>query len=1236
MHNIMDHNQDPEFKQQQDDEEPPPVIPVNRNVQLLDTSSSSSTTTKPVVVEGSTTTTSSSSTSKGGGVVTTNSLDLRKIPPADILLRTVAEYPSQHESSSDCEDDNYNIYNLKRVKPNTHHRGGKKNNRKMVKNGNNSVSKTTATRYNSSEDGAGGNNNNNNNNGSERIVRISTNVSSINDDGTTTEHNNNDYYYGDKANNNTKSSTTSSTKCSSLGSIVSMCFLNPKHRMKTQLMISFGTVNILTILIIIATCMGVGTYLGDTIKGINQNAFERKLVPEVQSRAVRYLAESLEQQLMPLNMISIIVEATMDRFQGYPTTLWSEHQQVPFRDVISKKFVYPIINDEPMLLNWQIPSDDITEENYHEHVQQLRWDHFYKYQTASTTANAVFHMQGTCDPNVTDVTEQYYFDNCTFANNDVTTGGVINPVPSTYPIYQKGKDLIPVLKAVFESKKEIQDLGIYFANMGAGATISFPAYPLNTQSEYESIGCDWMKELNPFDPRLGPIATDEEIERCHESGTMVPTTLYNPMEAGPLCRKAALNPHLTIVDSIEDSWNPGVVNLFMVRAIYDRQTKAFIGCGLMANTLSMLDDRLQEYVVGENSAISLVKFDDVGTVLASTTMRNNATRQASNSSDDTTSSGTSGGLPTIEELNVGISRESYQDLYTMVQYDSLWDPHHVRQQYASYSRLEDQYLVAVAPIPRVPDEYDPDYKPEWLAVVSMSTDYVFRGVDNLDEQVNDHLRKTFQYALIVAVVGCLLATMVIIFVSNTLTAPLHYINDATDQIVKGIGDKKEKNRFSYTMGRTNSNEIDEEADDAKDESKSNNRNDELLQTNSIKSEYVPPACSPDTELTDVMNEFNKMVEGFSGSMLAKSEKSKRVEVRNRFDLRMEFSDLYASRKDPAFKYTLDVGQYMDEEDEYDEYGFAHFSSVLTKSGQSVCSSSKSIHFIDTSKPKKRWWTSRLFLWTVALIVTPLLLTTVTISAAVMNTIRIEFDEGVDSAKDYFVRVELFSLQVYAKHRAELVAEMVAWPVRDLYLITRYYHWLFFGGVARADSYTEMVTAADACKIYEEPRSECPEKEEIRTCDCQWNIEGATCQEYPEGSRHLQRAHYTVEASDALPDGDRNITRYPEHSTSPSTTSFWSDMTTLPGWEKGSSAAGHDTLYDRLRVTSAMPLLPVLYNYVPGGGTAKYLGFEADGLFVGYEGCDGGGALGSFWVANEGAAALRPELCPVGKHGYDPR
>eukprot|EP00957_Ditylum_brightwellii_P103748 7903497-Ditylum_brightwellii.AAC.1 len=138
-------------------------------------------------------------------------------------------------------------------------------------------------------------------------------------------------------------------------------------------------------------------------------------------------------------------------------------------------------------------------------------------------------MQGVCNPTLTDPSDAAYWPNCTDANNDIATGGVIAPSQTTKQIHRKGSNLIPLLKAIFKAKEEIRDLGLYFANSGAGASVNCPQVAFVANSPYVSIGCDWMKATNPYN-KSKTIGTQEMINRCHGEGVVVNSRIYNPLE----------------------------------------------------------------------------------------------------------------------------------------------------------------------------------------------------------------------------------------------------------------------------------------------------------------------------------------------------------------------------------------------------------------------------------------------------------------------------------------------------------------------------------------------------------------------------------------------------------------------------------------------------------------------------------------------------------------------------------
>lgn len=137
-----------------------------------------------------------------------------------------------------------------------------------------------------------------------------------------------------------------------------------------------------------------------------------------------------------------------------------------------------------------------------------------------------------------------------------------------------------------------------------------------------------------------------------------------------------------------------------------------------------------------------------------------------------------------------------------------------------------------------------------------------------------------------------------------------------------------------------------------------------------------------------------------------------------------------------------------------------------------------------------------------------------------------------------------------------------------------------------------------------------------------------------------------QADDIGRTGVRYKTSYPELATTPSTVSWWNDTVYMPGHEKLGLAGGYKTTYDRVRVTAAMGIVAFpVYNYNPGFGEesnlATYVGFEADGMMTGFQGCSQGHAISwPFWksgnASGNGGAELRPKLCPQGKYGYDAR
>jgi hypothetical protein len=423
--------------------------------------------------------------------------------------------------------------------------------------------------------------------------------------------------------------------------LLRMLCLRPGYSLRTQLMLSFGTINAITVTIVVAVCIIVIVLAGENIKATNEESFQN-LGRESQGRTATYLADVLYQRMFPFDVVDITVEATQDRFSGYPN---DSDDEVPFLDMDSQTRKYPVFG-QPMPLEWQL-KPNVNEDNYEEHLQKRK---FYRNRPVST-ANAAFLVQGICDPSVTDPTADEFWPNCTDANNDMATGGVVAPSPTTEQIYRKGKDLVPLLKALFESREGIRDIGIYFSNSGAGASITYPHYAVNKSSSYISAGCDWMKEANPYNESRS-IGTQEMIERCHLENENVSTRVYNPLERS-WCMKQALNPSTFDATSVLDSWDNGKSLLLAIgRAVYDRLTNEFIACTFVGIPLADIEEEFRKAKFTNQSEVSFIRWDEFGIILAS-------------SKPDVASISQS-----VYLAGLGLTQGSYEELQNLVDYSS--------------------------------------------------------------------------------------------------------------------------------------------------------------------------------------------------------------------------------------------------------------------------------------------------------------------------------------------------------------------------------------------------------------------------------------------------------------------------------------------------------------------------------------------------------------------------------------
>lgn len=359
-----------------------------------------------------------------------------------------------------------------------------------------------------------------------------------------------------------------------------------------------------------------------------------------------------------------------------------------------------------------------------------------------------------------------------------------------------------------------------------------------------------------------------------------------------------------------------------------------------------------------------------------------------------------------------------------------------------------------------------------------------------------------------------------------------------------------------------------------------------------------------------------------------------------------FSDLYNSREeDKSFPFSYNGGGRAKKEVEEDGFG----QKLKLNRGRNVHKNeekaSEATSLYPTSKEiQTTVWTSPLFWSIVTFIICPLLIFSLIISVVVLTKIS-TFPELLEPVKEDFI--SLYDNYLYSSTalRASLASSYTELVARDLHVITRYATWLFFAALNTTDSHVDMVGGAEECKSTQAGDTCGWLKGQPCDCDWGWHKEGEICTNYDErDSRPLQKLHVASQKDDAWPDGTRNYTSSPPASSE--ATNWWTDLSEMPG-SSIVTDTNYGTSFHRAKTASAMAsvLIP-FYNILldmspPGLPEVPYLAlmFENDGMVVGFSGCTPfSAAVSPFWSSSEanGGAQLQPNLCPLGKYGYDPR
>eukprot|EP00520_Triparma_pacifica_P008837 CAMPEP_0118669550 /NCGR_PEP_ID=MMETSP0785-20121206/20964_1 /TAXON_ID=91992 /ORGANISM="Bolidomonas pacifica, Strain CCMP 1866" /LENGTH=1805 /DNA_ID=CAMNT_0006564247 /DNA_START=118 /DNA_END=5535 /DNA_ORIENTATION=+ len=969
--------------------------------------------------------------------------------------------------------------------------------------------------------------------------------------------------------------------------------------LRTQLLLYFGAtagiaVGLCAIIAILTT-----TSLGSQVKTDARSALSSQAKSNL-AWASTYASETLSAKLSNLDgMASFMQQVTMDRFVGYPdNSEYANDGFVPFKDSVTDKNKYPLAWPHRVPLDWEVVSN-VNTANAEEHLRD-RWSEFEHFSRMST-ASAMYRVQGACNPAANDSSDPEYYPGCTTAHNDMTTGGVVAPTSTNELIEKKSRDLTPFLKMLFESTPDVKGVGMYFSNSGAGSVTYYPAVVIDgTVDTYESIGCDWASATNP---RTGnPILSASERANCHPYGQQVVQREYNPMERG-WCRDQVLAGiesefgMATFTGPFKDAWSPDLYLILVGRAVFDRKTGEFITCLEASITLEQLNEIVNAVEIGQTSTSTLIKND--GTVVASSSGSSGWTFELNQQVTElrVEVNGKSG-------VSIGVNQGTLESMTNIFDFSqSSWDPAEAKAKYQNTIYVNDGRMLSVYPVPAVPEVYDPNYAPIYLMIISIEEEEILSQADSMDDAIDDDISTISTTVGLVCAGGLIFVFGFIWAISYFLTTPLSWMEGLADKVVNNAG---------------------------------SNLGDGLDPHSDPHVRF-----SPQTEVMDLVKEFKVMIMEFGGSGAAKAHKHEVFEIKNP----CAFTDTQKKRFEKISSYGYEnVGR---------NAPIPEATVSTTRRAANVAKRDESI------------FKSPLFGYIVSLIVFPLLATLLIISITTILSLQSDLPLWLKDVEAASVSLERDSVKTAASLRSTYVREVISEPVRDLHFHTRFASWLYFGGIERSDGFTELTMVSETCKNYNVGLCPATQSNEI-PCDCSWfdvidyNKGGGTdagrqCTTSLESSqtrlydmRASQRQQVAISKDDADPTtGDRGESTYPSHSGSPDTTNWYNDVSQLPGASKGSTAAGYATTYDRVRVYSAMaPVELAIYNYDVSPDFTKLhstmIGYEADGSMMRFDGCslDSVGYTAHFRRGNRadgnGAAEVRPNLCPENSYGYDAR
>lgn len=678
--------------------------------------------------------------------------------------------------------------------------------------------------------------------------------------------------------------TSSSASHSHNRNPITCCLLKPTWSLRRQVLFSFGITGVVTTALVVFMACICAIRAGHLVQAEARNFMRQEVIDSI-SNSSRYAAETFGQELDHLRgTVSLLVEVVRDRIANYPFEGWEEDTRVPFVTADNGKRRYPLKN--PLLpRDWNV-TINVNASNHHQHLQEL-FDLLHKQHDPDNsqpstnlnfapklcTVSAAYSFQGNCNPDATDPSDPTYYEGCTPQHNNATTGG-IKPTSTSRGLELKAADIGALLKPLWESRADLLQVTVHFVNEGAGSLVHFPSFVhSNRRKAYKSQGCDWLHtEINPYTGR--PFLTQEQTQRnCHPKDTWVDARDFNALEQS-WCRDQALHPNETrfFGPLVDGFFTPGGLDVmetekvfFWVmrvgRAIFDRYSGEFIGCVAIGVLLNRWTELIMETLAVQNHSRALLVREEDGIVVAGGSWELYDSRELTHASETEVVDGKSY-AQVMQELELAKSTRQASTATAIAECAS-------------------GRVLSAAALPGSPFVYVQAVGPE-----------VFEVVNHVKRSIDQDIVYSTILALLIGGVGMIILMVIVYTMSMVLTRPLSWIQGVAYNIVNHTTANLE--RKSPLKSK---HDLDEDTSEL-DVEQSSSSKDSIIFGNPTTVQ-----CSPDTEITELVEEFQQMIRGFSGAGKASTvAKSTAHEIRNTLTWQSEFQHLYQKARGGAQVY----------------------------------------------------------------------------------------------------------------------------------------------------------------------------------------------------------------------------------------------------------------------------------------------------------------------------------------------